>query len=220
MTRIGVSPMSDSLATTQHVGASTIDRVLAAVGAILDTGGEGSLRLAEVSRRSGVSVGSLYHHFGSREGVIDAARERQLFESLSDDTFEEAKLRNCTSTAEFVEKVGSWIRETPARAQSRQRRLETIATAARRPGHFPGVMALESAHLDVGEQIAQGLLARGLLRDGVDARAMALLLDVMAMSGSLRDVDVHPVATDAWEKLLQLCLEGLLASSETTCCPV
>ena len=58
-------------------GAETVERALSVVSQILDEGGEASLRLAEVSRRSSVSIGSLYHHFESREGLIRAARERQ-----------------------------------------------------------------------------------------------------------------------------------------------
>jgi AcrR family transcriptional regulator len=210
---------SDHLSIATHPGASTIDRALAVVGAILDAGGEGSLRLADVSSRSGVSVGSLYHHFGSREGMIDAARERQLLESLPDDAFEEDELLLATSTAELVERVGNQIRETPVRELSRRRRLETIAVAARRPGQLAGVVAIQASHLDVGENMARHLIARGWLRDDVEPRALALLLDILAVSAPLREVDVHPVDSDAWDKLLRLCIEGLLVSHEASYCP-
>jgi len=169
--------------------------------------------MADVSRRSGVSVGSLYHHFGSREGMIDKARARQFGESFPGNVVEEAQLLLTSPTpVAFVERVRALLGETPERTTIRRRRLETIATAARRPGHLRGVVAIRAHHLDLGERMARGLIARGCLRDGVDPRAFALLLDVMAMSGSLREVDLHPVTSDAWGNLVGMCIEGLLVS--------
>ena len=57
-------------------GAETVERALSVVIQILDDGGEANLRLAEVSRRSHVSIGSLYHHFpGGMEELAEAALE-------------------------------------------------------------------------------------------------------------------------------------------------
>ena len=39
-------------------------------------GGLSALSVQEIRERSGVSVGSLYHHFGSREGIVLALYER------------------------------------------------------------------------------------------------------------------------------------------------
>jgi AcrR family transcriptional regulator len=217
VTRNGVPPGSAPSSTTTQPGRHTIDRALAVVAAILDEGGEGSLRLAEVSSRSGISIGSLYHHFGSREGMIDAARERQLLASLVEDPFEEAGLLESTSTSELMDRAGNWLRGTPELATYRRRRLETLAAAAKRPRRFAGVIALQSSHLDAAEKLAQSVIARGWLRDDVEPRAFALLLDVFAVTGPLREVDESPVAANAWDELLLLCIRGLLVSEVASC---
>ena len=49
--------------------------VLEAVAERLRDGDESLLRIPEVCKATGVNYGSVYHHFGSREGVIDAAYE-------------------------------------------------------------------------------------------------------------------------------------------------
>ena len=36
-------------------------------------GDEGTIRIPEICEATGVNYGSVYHHFGSRDGVIDAA---------------------------------------------------------------------------------------------------------------------------------------------------
>jgi AcrR family transcriptional regulator len=47
--------------------------VLDAVAERLMAGDELLIRIPEICEATGVNYGSVYHHFGSREGVIDAA---------------------------------------------------------------------------------------------------------------------------------------------------
>lgn len=55
--------------------AST-ERLLDAALEVIAKDGLGGLSVAEVSRRSGVANGSLYHRFGDRAGLLAAAQER------------------------------------------------------------------------------------------------------------------------------------------------
>ena len=47
--------------------------LLEAVAEPLCDGDESRLRIPDICAASGVNYGSIYHHFGSREGVIGAA---------------------------------------------------------------------------------------------------------------------------------------------------
>jgi AcrR family transcriptional regulator len=51
----------------------TIRRAIEVTADLIDERGEDGVRLQDVVQRSGVSAGSLTHHFGSREGLIAAA---------------------------------------------------------------------------------------------------------------------------------------------------
>ena len=61
--------MATSLQTTPPDSA-TRQRVLDAAAAICAASGANSLSIAGLTDESGVSNGSIYHHFGSRDGVI------------------------------------------------------------------------------------------------------------------------------------------------------
>jgi AcrR family transcriptional regulator len=193
-------------------GSATIERALDAVATILDGGGEGSVRVARVSKLAGVSIGSLYHHFGSREGLIARARERQFRESLTyrNQTQTEAFLGSPTPR-EFIECFDESLlmSEEPDVAAGRQRRFEMIGAAAQRPSDLPGVVALESAYLDAGEVIGQALADRGWLQDGVEPRAVALFLHSLSMVRVVRDLD-GSVSSDEWRTLARRALEGML----------
>jgi AcrR family transcriptional regulator len=197
----------------RSLGATTVERALKVVGEILDAGGEASLRLADVSRRSGVSVGSLYHHFGSREGLISAARERQFTKSLPSQVKDEvAYLAAASSPEEFLDRFDEVSRagDDPQRAVGRRRRFEMIGAAARRPGHLGGILGMQTAHVDLFEELVRSIKARGWLPDDVDARAFALLLHATSMGRVLLEIDEEPVSLDDWHRVVRSVVEGLV----------
>lgn len=51
-------------------GHSTIERILAAAAEILGREGLAATKISRISEVSGVSVGSVYHHFGSKDGIL------------------------------------------------------------------------------------------------------------------------------------------------------
>jgi len=194
-------------------GAATMERALAVVGVILDEGGEASLRLADVSRRSGVSIGSLYHHFESREGLIRAARERQFLQSLPTDADEVANLLATSSTpAQFAAGLEEIILSTqsPDRAANRLRRVELIGAAASRPELLDAISATQTMVLDIGEALAEAFRERGWLREGVEPRSVALFVQAITLGRVLGDLDKRGVDEEAWSRLLLLALDGLL----------
>ena len=193
-------------------GTDTVDRTLDVVITILDSDGEASLRLADVSERSGVSIGSIYHHFGSRDGLIAAARERQFRDSLTYRGQTDADTYLASKTpAEFIARFDEMLRMSEAAdvAAGRRRRFELIGAAARRPQDLPGVVALEAAYLDAGEQIGQVLHERGWLADGVEPRAFALFLHSVSMARVVRDLD-DAVSFNAWRVIAARALDGML----------
>lgn len=60
--------------------------VLDAVGERLMNADESLIRIPEICEATGVNYGSVYHHFGSREGVIDAAYH-QMFTKLAEEYY-------------------------------------------------------------------------------------------------------------------------------------
>jgi AcrR family transcriptional regulator len=203
--------------TPTHVvrsrGAATMERALVVVGEILDEGGEASLRLADVSRRSGVSIGSLYHHFESREGLIRAARERQFLQSLPTDADDVANLLATAHTPEqFAERLEQIIRstQTPDRAANRLRRVELIGAAAARPELLEAISATQTMVLDVGEALAAAFKERGWLREGIEPRALALFVQAITLGRVLGDLDQRGVDQEAWAQLLLSALDGML----------
>jgi AcrR family transcriptional regulator len=194
-------------------GAETVERALVVVTQILDEGGEANLRLAEVSRRSSVSIGSLYHHFESREGLIRAARERQFVESIPEDAHEQAAfLAAATSPDDFLDRLVDSLRasSTPERAAARRRRLELLGVAASRPESLETVSDALSKYLDVIDAVALEFEDRGWLREGVRPRALSLFLHMSSMGRVIWELDQRGADDDAWIQMIATAAGCLL----------
>ncbi|MET0237855.1 MAG: TetR/AcrR family transcriptional regulator, partial [Kibdelosporangium sp.] len=66
-------------------GSATVDRLLATALDVFATRGQEGFTVNAVTKASGVSLGSLYHHFGSFDGLAAALYSKcmaQLFDSL------------------------------------------------------------------------------------------------------------------------------------------
>jgi len=67
---------------------------------------ESLIRIPDVCKATGVNYGSVYHHFGSREGVIDAAYN-VLFSKLAEEDIH--LLREVSDSATTLDEyMGRW----------------------------------------------------------------------------------------------------------------
>ncbi|POX38175.1 TetR/AcrR family transcriptional regulator [Streptomyces sp. Ru73] len=62
----------------QQRGEATVEQLLEAALGVYAASGEQGLTVSAVTRASGVSLGSLYHHFGSLDGLVAALTMRWL----------------------------------------------------------------------------------------------------------------------------------------------
>jgi AcrR family transcriptional regulator len=56
----------------------TRERLLMAAAAAIDKGGEAAVRIRDITEICEITAPSIYHFFGSREGLIDAAQVHQF----------------------------------------------------------------------------------------------------------------------------------------------
>ncbi|MEW5356240.1 TetR/AcrR family transcriptional regulator [Streptomyces sp. 16-176A] len=68
----------------QRRGETTVERVLDCALDLYSAGGEEGVTVSAVTSASGVSAGSVYHHFGSLQGVLTALAHRWLGRLLAE----------------------------------------------------------------------------------------------------------------------------------------
>jgi AcrR family transcriptional regulator len=103
---------------------------------VIEDGGEQSLRTRVIADAVGVTEPSLFHFFGNREGLIEAAQAERYRRAQLEMfvPFRDAILA-CTTKRDFVKTVKEGLRwtEEPKRIQARQLRVEVLASAYSRP---------------------------------------------------------------------------------------
>jgi len=183
----------------QTRAVSTVERAIAAAVEIIEEAGAEAVRLADVSKRSGVSNGSLIHHFGSLETLVGAAHVVRYEQAV------DARIARAT---EFVRASGGdgaavlavldRFAEDTVPGSIRRARLRALAHAR----HRPEVRALLGELIrGVRDRLATLLdesLAAGSLARPVDAGAVAVFLQTYALGRCVDELLDDPLPEADW----------------------
>ena len=191
--------------------------VVDAVADRLMVSDESSIRIPEICEATGVNYGSVYHHFGSREGVIDAAYN-VLFTQLVEDDI--AMLRSIGETAVTIDGYVTSIRPIIAmmstgaqRSEQRAIRVRIVAAALTRPELKELIGETQSRLTDEMVRIAEHGQNRGFLRRDISARSVAVLVQVLVFGRTLDDTSAEPINQEDWGHTMLMLFMALMNQS-------
>lgn len=173
------------------------ERILDVAVSVLETRGEAALRIAEVAEAANVALGLISYHFGGRDGLIVAAQQRRFAGLVRDDGAAMKRVLDKTHT--YDEVMASISDLTFAlldsrRDQIRMSRIAAIASTFGRDDAYEITSAIVDQLLNDYAELIAGAQNRGLIRDDLDARAIATFIQSYALGLVIHDLD--PSATD------------------------
>jgi len=183
----------------------------------LMTTDESLIRIPDVCKATGVNYGSVYHHFGSREGVIDAAYN-MLFSKLAEGDIQVLRDINDTATtlpdyiaalAPLVERFSSG----PDRQLRRSIRVRIVAASITRPELKMLIGLTQTRLTDEFIRLVQFGQDRGWLRNDLSARSIAVALQVLIFGRILDDISLNPIDSKDWEFSMGAFFMSLFAQS-------
>lgn len=154
----------------------------------------------EVLIQSNTSSSSLYHHFGSRKGLLVAALDERYRRLARGED-----LRNldgglqATSTEEFLSYVARQIERIitdPANRAVRRSRLEAAARSLSSPELAAPTATVQARMLDAIAAMFDAAQARGLIHPGLDTRAYAAWFHGMTLGRTI--TEGGSVGNEAW----------------------
>lgn len=180
--------------------------VLEAVSERLMEGDEILIRIPEICESTGVNYGSVYHHFGSREGVIDAAYSLIFSRIVEEDIL---VLRLVNDSADTFDEYVNAIRPVLERISSGEERVarrairsRIVAAAITRP-NLRALICLDQSRLtDELFRIADYGQKRGWMRSDVSAQSIAVLMQAVVLGRTLDDISLIPISDEEWEQTL------------------
>jgi AcrR family transcriptional regulator len=177
-----------------------------ALALFLEAGVEAA-SIEEVRRRSGASVGSLYHRFGSKEGIAAAVYLDALGDYQREFVATLERSRDASGGVKAVVRMHlRWVRQNPARAQflfavagADVRRAARVELRPLNDAFFSFVEAWLRRHVDSGEIRSASMDVVYALWLG-PSQELARLWLARGMQGTLRS-ETSLLADAAWRSL-------------------
>lgn len=192
----------------------TTAQILDAAIELIESEGESGVRVHQLARKAGRTMGAVYHHFESREGVIEAARAMQFRGQTDTDLAAmRSALERCRRPEDVVGVLVDILRAavSPERREVRWTRVDVVGSARARP-RLAEVLGAEQH--DIVESVAAvfgAMRDRGLLREDVDVDSLALLAQQVVFGFVLVDIDPSsPVDADRYARFFGDFVRSLL----------
>jgi AcrR family transcriptional regulator len=180
-----------------------MNAVLEAVAERLVTGDEMLIRIPEICEVTGVNYGSVYHHFGSREGVIDAAYDMIFSRLVEEDIMLFRQINETVQSQEeyvtVMQPIVATLSSGPERKARRSMRMRIVAAASTRPALNKLIGASQARLTEDLTRLTEYSQERQWLRDDLPAKALAVLFQILVFGRSLDDVSNNPVDESEWE---------------------
>lgn len=191
----------------------TRDALVNTVVRLLETHQPQELTLDLVLKESGISHGSLYHHFGAFPNLIDHAIVAR-FSSYVDRSIElltEAAVHAQTRDALLASlKFVTERTQGPELRLVRAYRMEALAQGNLRP-EFGALLGAEQQRLtDAIADLVRDAQAKGLYRPELDPVVVAVFIQSYTIGRAVDDVTPEHMSQDAWNDLINKIIENVL----------
>lgn len=188
------------------------ERLLASADQLLNDVPIEQLSLTMILQHSGVSNGSLYHHFEDFQDLVEHAVVRRFTKGLVESHEAIARLLDITDETEFRERVKEIVFtfHDQNRRPFRMARLETLGALASRPrlAEMVGRAQVESNTTQAG-YFAE-LQRRGWFRSDLDATAISTFMTATFLGRVVDDIASEHIDPTAWTLVAWEAFQAIL----------
>lgn len=184
--------------------------------ATIDESGESGIRVGQIVEAAGVTIPTLYHYFGSREGLIEEAQAERFIRILRSDvdSFME-RLETCETRQDLEQALGNLIRalELPDRALMRWQRLNALGSTYARPSL---AARITKAHDELVTRTALALKPfqeKGLIRQDIDLRALVAWYNGAILGKNLVQIGDSEIDLAEWDRIFIEAVYAVLFGS-------
>lgn len=201
------SPKGDAKALT------TREALLKAAIAELSLRSEAEFRVEAILAATGASFSSLYHHFGSREGLIIEAQIVIFKSPITRDVAPFAAAAAQVSNAAELRAVLAAAVATSSSAENTKDRADQIAILASANSRPVLATAIAKEQAELTKQIAAAfddLERRGLIKPKVATTLIGQYIQATILGQSVLDAGAGPLEFKDWQDLLLTILLTLV----------
>ncbi len=186
-------------------------RILALAITAIDEGGEVAVRVNDIAKEAGVTVPTLYRHFGSRDGLVAAAQTQRFRETqFVDPSVFAASLAKCKSKDELRKALRKELLThfDKDRWELRQVRLNALGAGYARPELSASLaLAQKQGAMAITEMLLP-FQKKGWIRKDIDLAATVYWFMGQILGRVLIEMGDNPVSQKKWN---DVSLEGIMA---------
>ena len=180
-------------------------RLIETTAALLETQFPEAIQVDEILDKSGISKGSLYHHFEDLGELLEAAQVNR-YATWVDRSI--ALITPILSGSKTREDIINGLRQATVFTQSaeykatRFQRARTLANSETSE-RFQRALGLEQDRLTTAlEDLVQEAKNKGLFRQDLDARTVAVFIQSYTLGKIVDDVVSHPMQQEKWDEFI------------------
>ena len=173
------------------------------------------LSAGELLRRTGISKGSLYHHFEDYSDVLEAAYLRRFFVNIETAV---AAMEYAVDRASTRDELFGYLRELTYASQDRSRaphrfeRARLLGKAERNERFRASLGAMQQRQTDAFAAAIARAQEKGWVRKDIQARTMAVFIQAYSIGRIVDDITEVPMDDDDWNTMINLIAEGTLGA--------
>ena len=195
-------------------GPDTEQQILMAAVALVDEHGEAGLRISDLVAASGRSVGSIYHFFGNREGVVEAVRVYRFHPTWDEDL---AAMQAVNDHVESLEQLLDAVEQLQTDYVQAERdgvlwqRVAAIGSAQSRPSLQAVLAQKQREQTAAFEDMIRVLQSKGIAGGSIDVRAAAVFLQAFTFGRILSVLDgTDLLSPEEWSRTARRAVEAVL----------
>ena len=180
-------------------------RLIETASELLDTQIPGAIQVDEILEKSGISKGSLYHHFEDLGELLEAAQVSR-YAAWVDRSI--AMIVPVLSSAKSRDDIIDGLRKATHYTQSAEympRRFERARALANSENseRFKRALGLEQERLTTAlEDLVSEAKNKGLFKPDVDSRIVAVFIQSYTLGKIVDDVVPTPMNPDKWDEFI------------------
>lgn len=172
-----------------------------------------------ILRPSGVSHGSLYHHFEDASDVVETVMLDRFFDRAMKDIHNiKSVVFNAKDRPSYIEAVSAITVEVQSTKNSAKRieRVNLLAYAASRPRMLTKLAEKQQAvSVDFADTMVYAQ-QRGWINQNLSPLSLSVFFQALTLGRVLDDISSKHTAPDDWNQIVIMCIDKILAAEPVT----